>query len=194
MSSNTSKYKHLSVPLHSSTDDEDEDDDEEGEDEDQDVGDEEQEQDSQGFHRRVDAMHQASGTDFVAPYFPLALAVSRECPLRFNFDLRLLDDLRLPCELVSRREMSMLPSGEGASQQEVSFNTCEEAVTYCRERLQQGWLLDSAERDSGKRARLSHPELQKERLFQQEGRSLSTALASGIPELDLALDHVRLDR
>ena len=55
-------------------------------------------------------MHQASGTDFVAPYFPLALAVSSESPLQFNFDLRLLDHLRLPCELVGRTEMAMLPS------------------------------------------------------------------------------------
>ena len=78
---------------------------------------------------------------------------------------------------------------------EVRFNTSEEAVTYCQERLRQGWLLDSAaERDPRKRPRLSHPELQKETLFKQQGRSLEKALASGIPELDLALDQVRLDR
>ena len=139
-------------------------------------------------------MHQASGTDFVAPYFPLALAVSSESPLQFNFDLRLLDHLRLPCELVGRTEMAMLPSEEATSQ-EVRFNTSEEAVTYCQERLRQGWLPDSAgQRDPRKRPRLSHPELHKERLFKQEGRSLEKALASGIPELDLAFDQVRLDR
>lgn len=180
----------MSFLLHSSTDDEDE---EEEEEEDEEEGDEDEPEDSQGFHRRVDAMHQASGTDFVAPYFPLALAVSRECPLQFNFQLRLLDTLRLPCELVARTEMPMIPSGEATSQ-EVSFNTSEEAVVYCQERLRQGWWLNSAERDPRQRPRLSHPELQKERLFEQEGRSLENALASGIPELDLALDQVRLDR
>ena len=164
------------------------------EEEQEDQGDEETEQDSQGFHRRVDAMHQASGTDFVAPYFPLALAVSRERPLQFNFDLRLLDSLRLPCELLARTETAMPPSGEVGSQ-EVSFNNSQEAVTYCEERLRQGWLPDSAHREpTGKRARLSHPKLQKEQLFREEGRSLDRLLASGIAELDLALDQVRLDR
>ena len=166
-------------------DDKDEEEDEEEE--------EDQPEDSQGFHRRVDAMHLTSGPDFVAPYFPLALAVSRECLLQFNFELRLLDTLRLSCELVARTEMPMIPSGEATSQ-EVSFNTSKEAVTYCQERLHQGWWLNSAERDPRKRPRLSHPKLQKERLFEQEGRSLENALASGIPELDLALDRVQLDR
>lgn len=91
-----------------------------------------------------------SGDRFVAPYVPLALAVSRECPLQFNFDLRLLYHLCLPCELVARTEMPMLPSGEATSQ-EVSFYTSEEGVTYCQECLHQGWLLDSAERDPCKR-------------------------------------------
>lgn len=63
----------------------------------------------------------------MALYFPLALVVSRECSLQFNFDL---DHLCSPCELVARTEMAMLPSGEATSQ-EVSFNTSEEAVTYC---------------------------------------------------------------
>ena len=141
-------------------------------------------------------MHQASGTDFVAPYFPLALAVSRECPLQFNFDLHLhvLDHLQLPCNLVARTEMPMLPSREATSQ-EVRFNTSEEAVAYCQERLCQARLLDSADqRDPCKRPRLSHPELQTEMLFKQEGRSLEKALASGIPKLDLVLDQVWLDR
>ena len=89
--------------------------------------------------------------------------------------------------------MPVLPSGEATSQ-EVSFNTSEEAVAYCQERLCQGWLLDSAEGDPCKRPRLSDPELQKERLFKQEGRSLGKTLASGIRELDLPLDQVRLDR
>lgn len=73
-----------------------------------------------------------SGDRFVAPYIPLALAVSRECPLQFNFNLHLhvLDHLQLPCNLVARTEMPMLPSGEATSQ-EVSFNTSEEAITYC---------------------------------------------------------------
>ena len=139
-------------------------------------------------------MHQASETDFVAPYFPLALAVSREHPLQFNFNLPLLDNLRLPCELLVRTETAMPPSGEVGSQ-EVSFNNSEETATYCQEHLRQGWLPDSAQQEpTGKRARLSHPHLQKEQLFKEEGRSLDKLLASGIAELDLVLDQVRLDR
>lgn len=50
-------------------------------------------EDSPGLHQRVDNMHANSGTDFVAPYFPTALAKSREQPLEFNFDMRFLDSL-----------------------------------------------------------------------------------------------------
>jgi len=139
-------------------------------------------------------MHETSGTDFVAPYFPLALAVSRESPLEFNFDLRLLDDLRLPCELVARAETPMMPAGQEGSQ-EVTFTTSEEAVHYCQQRLREGWLVEAAQRDPrNKRQRLSHPGLQKAELFKEEGKSLQTLLGSGIPELDLGLDQVRLDR
>ena len=83
---------------------------------DEDVGDKKVERDSKRFHWQVDTMHQPSGTDFVAPYFPLALAVSSECPLPLNFDLWLLDHLCLPCELVATTEMTMLPSEEATSQ------------------------------------------------------------------------------
>ena len=101
-------------------------------------------QDSPGFHWRVDAVHETSGTDFVAPYFPLALAVSRESPLQFNFDLRLLDDLRLPCKLVARAETPMMPAGQEGSPQ-VSFKTSEEAVGYCQQRLREGWLIEAGQ-------------------------------------------------
>jgi len=156
----------------------------------------EESRDPEGFHQRVDLMHQDSGTDFVVPYFPAALAVSSECPMRFNFDLRLLDDLRLPCQLVARTEVSMVPSGEDDQpRQPVTFKTSEEAISYCEERLREGWLVGSDAGDErSRKKRLSHPELKKEQLFQQEGKNLDNLLASGIPELDLALDKVRLDR
>ena len=68
--------------------------------------------------------------------------------------------LRLPCELVARTEMPMIPPGEATSQ-EVSFNTSKEAITYCQSHLRQGWWLNSAERDLRKRPRLSHPSCRK---------------------------------
>lgn len=139
-------------------------------------------------------MHQESGTDFVAPYFPLALAVSRQSPLQFNFDLRLLDCLRLPCELGARTGTPTIPAAD-ESGQEVTFNTSQEAIDYCQKRLREGWLPEAAERDPGRsRPRLSHPAIRKEHLFQQEGKSLDKLLASGISELDMALEQVRLDR
>jgi len=88
-------------------------------------------EDSPEFHCHVDGMHQGSGTDFVAPYFPTALAVSKEFSLAFNFNLHLLDHLRLPCELVARTEMAMIPSGETASQA-VTFKSSEKAIIYCK--------------------------------------------------------------
>ena len=61
--------------------------------------------------------------------------------------------------------------------------------------LREGWFLASGARsDSRRRLRLSHPELQKERMFKQEGTSLENLLASGIAGLDLALNQQRLDR
>lgn len=82
----------------------------------------------------MDTKHQEYGTGFVAPNFPLVLAVSRESPMQFSFDLRLLDHLHLPCELVARTGMPMIPAREESSQ-EVSLNTSEEAIRYCQQCL-----------------------------------------------------------
>ena len=130
----------------------------------------------------------------MAPYFPLALAVSSKSPLQFNFNLPLLDHLRLPCELVARMGTPTIPTRDESSQ-EVSFNTSQETVSYCQQHLREGWLLEAVERDPGKsQPRLSHPAITKEQLFQQECKSLEKVPTSGIPELDLALDQVWLDR
>lgn len=149
--------------------------------------------DPPGLHQRVDQMHEASGTDFVVPYFPTALAV-KDNPLEFNFDLRLLDTLSLPCRIDSREDMALVPSvGTRPAAEPIHFQSTAEAIAYCSEKLKAGWMQKSAEESSAHK-RLSHPDLDKERLFGQEGKPLQHLLGSGIGELDANLQKVRLDR
>ena len=149
--------------------------------------------DTPGLHQRVDQMHEASGTDFVVPYFPTALAV-KDNPLEFNFDLRLLDTLSLPCEIDSREDMALVPSvGTQRGAEPIHFQSTAEAIAYCSEKLKAGWMQKSAEESSAHK-RLSHPDLDKEGLFGQEGKPLQHLLESGIGELDTNLQKVRLDR
>ncbi|KAJ7393632.1 hypothetical protein OS493_006619 [Desmophyllum pertusum] len=95
--------------------------------------------------------------------------------------------------------MDLVRSAEaaGPAGQPVKFQSSLEAATYCEERLREGWLVasDSSGADKGaSRTRLSHPGLDKERMFHQEGKSLVQLLASGVAELDSRLNTVRLDR
>jgi len=139
-------------------------------------------------------MHEASGTDFVIPYFPTALAV-KDQPLEFNFELHLLDTLSLPCEIVPREEMDLVPSaGEQPVPEPIHFQNTAEAVQYCNQKIKAGWMKHSVSGESSTQKRLSHPELNKERMFQQEGKPLQHLLGSGIGELDANLQNVRLDR
>lgn len=151
------------------------------------------------FHQAVDALHRGSG-QFVAPFFPLAFAVSPDRPLDFNFDLRLLDELTLPRPILSRDEdlvatLRDAPTTEG--EQKVTFANAQEAVTHCRQKLREGWAVPR-ERGSHARgerqARLSHPDLDKDVLFRSEGKALDKALASGQKDFDSNLHLVRLDR
>lgn len=136
-------------------------------------------------------MHQGSNTDFVVPYFPRALAVSSERSLKFNFDLRLLDTLSLPCEIVSRDENTLLTSTP--SDEPVKFNNAPDAIAYCHEKMRDGWPVNTQPEPSQQR-RLRHPELQKEQLFAVEGKSLQHLLTSGVAELDANVKKVKLDR
>lgn len=133
-------------------------------------------------------MHVNSGTDFVTPYFPTALAKSREHPLEFNFDMRFLDSLTLPCEIVSRENMELVVDSS-STPEPVKFPNTADAITYCQEKMK-GWGAGK----STSHKRLSHPDLNKDRLFEEEGRALEDLLISGITSLDCNLKKVRQDR
>lgn len=74
--------------------------------------------------------------------------------------------------------MAMIPSGDGET---ASDN--KEAITYCQERGREGgregWLV-AADGSEASHRRLSHPALNKEHLFHQEGKSLEKLLVSGL--------------
>ena len=124
----------------------------------------------------LDLMDEDSGTNFVFPYFRTISAVSPNRPIQFNFDLRLLDDLCLPCELVSREDTVQLPSGQEQPASAVTFASSQEALTYCEERLRkvclvEGWAKEKQPSDSG---HPSHPRLDKEHMFHKEGNGSSS--------------------
>lgn len=142
----------------------------------------------------IDRRLRESGEPFQKPYFPVALAVSRERPLRFNFQLRLLDSLSLPSPLVSRKDTILIPADQEPDEP-VKFADTAEAIAYCQDHLSSGWRLqEKGGNASGRRGRPSHPELEKESLFRQEGRSLRHLITSGLQDFDSKLDDVRLDR
>lgn len=148
-------------------------------------------------HASIDQAQRDSGDDFRTPYFPKALAVSSDRPLHFNFDPRLLDSLSLPCELVAREEAALVPAAARESPTEsVGFQNSAQAITYCQERLRTGWLVENKDdtRNRAEKRQLSHPELDKERMFRQEGSALHQLLSSGLEQFDSSLRDVRLDR
>lgn len=158
------------------------------------AGEDEAEPMSEAQYRSIDQRLRESGEPFRKPYFPLALAVSRELPLRFNFRLRLLDSLSLPSPLVSRKDAILIPADQEPDEP-VEFADTAEAIAYCQENLSSGWRLqEKGDQARGGRGRPSHPELEKESLFRQEGRSLRHLISSGQADLDSKLDDVRLDR
>lgn len=149
-------------------------------------------------HASIDQAQRDSGDDFITPYFPKALAVSSDRPLHFNFDLRLLDSLSLPCELVAREEAVLVPAAreQDTPTESVGFQNSAQAIAYCQERLRTGWLVKNKDdtRSRAAQRQLSHPELDKERLFRQEGSALHQLLSSGLEQFDSSLGDVRLDR
>lgn len=177
------------------SDDDDEDEEEEDAAE-EDATSEPEIEDDAGFHMRVDAMHREAGSsEFVAPYFPLALAVSAEQPLEFNFDLWLMDSLKLPREIHSREEQPAFISEEErrAPPAEVAFENSREAVEYCRQKIEVGWGVKVRD-PAGGQQRLTHPRIDKHQLFVNHGRSLAKFLGSGEEAFDGNLRSVKMDR
>ena len=129
------------------------------------------------------------------PYFPLAFAECNERPLDFNFDLFLLDNLALSTRIRGRGSPEDEPTNDPEEQQPVHFENAEEAIRYCRERLESGWKVVRAndERRNQGQVRLSHSQVDKWKLFQKDGDRISKALRSGQDDFDSNLHLVRMD-
>jgi hypothetical protein len=112
----------------------------------------------------------------VQPYFPKAFALSPDEPLQFNFGLRVLDRLELPCPI----------RGEGGP---VRFGDAEQAIEYLRDEVA-AWCQEQTPvpQQAGSGASLS-----KRQLFLEQGQPLAGNLRAGVPALDTHLDNVRLD-
>lgn len=124
-------------------------------------------------------------------YFPLAFALSRDEPLKFNFDLRVLDDLHLPRAIGA-------PGREPSEDTPVTFADASQASAYLRQHLA-AWDVPPEERPAGTSTSNSAPSqigapISKRALFASDCQSLASALRSGEDHLDANLDRVRLDR
>ena len=117
-------------------------------------------------------------------FFPLAFATSKESPLQFNFDLCLLDALKLPCSILESQDE------EG----QVTFESRLQAIEYCRKAMKQWKRENCAGPRTPHQPCRSHPEIDKERLFQSEGRSLESLMESKDQQYDGNLSWVREDR
>lgn len=129
----------------------------------------------------LEGLFEARGVD---PYFPLAYARSRDSPLEFNFNMAVLDDLRLPRRLAADRE-----TPEDDQDQPVVFGDSSEAVRYLQQNTA-GW--EPQNRPAVRWSRGATLSLRG--LFDEEGTALSPMLESGIASLDQNLSDVRLDR
>ena len=147
-------------------------------------------------HRRVNLLHEnTTNGNFAVPYFPSAFSRSDDRPMEFNFELRLLDELRLRKPILSRDEEQNLALSprHGEEDQSVSFESAQQAIDYCSQRLEEGWSVERRTA-TGRESRLEHPDLEKEALFAREGWALERALQTGQAHFDQNLGLVRLDR
>ena len=152
---------------------------------------------SPSAHRRLDSsLREQEAHIALKPYFPLAFAECRERPLDFNFDLFLLDNLVLPTHISARGQPEDESTTEPDEQQPVTFENAEEAIRYCREKLESGWKVVRAndEPRSQSQVRLSHEQVNKWKLFKKDGYRISRALRSGQDNFDSNLHLVRMDR
>ena len=115
--------------------------------------------------------------------------------MEFNFDLRLLDRLVLRKPILPRneeRDLVLSTERSDESDQRVTFERAEDAIQYCRQKLEEGWGVQRPE--EARQSRLEHPALKKEALFTRDGRPLAKVLTTGQRQLDRNLGLVRLDR
>lgn len=100
--------------------------------------------------------------------------------MAYNFDLNVMDELRLPCAVNAAAE------GDG----EVTFGSRSEAASYLRGEIRQ-WVSAQTVTTPDP---LSEAPLSKKDLFEKEGRALADTLRTGLSELDANVECVRLDR
>ena len=136
---------------------------------------------SQGDYIRIS--REMAESEAVQPYFPLAFAKSPEQPLEFDFDLFLLDKLKLP--------RPILQPSEG----EQVFASREELIDRCKAELD-ALLRDRTRYRPRPREKADHLakkpiRLLKRTLFMSEGRPL---IRSGVESFDANLACVREDR
>lgn len=140
-------------------------------------------QDNASFHQCVDAIEWKEEEQ---PYFPSTLAVTADHTQEFNFDLFLMDELKLLWEIRARSGNGQ--NDDGVQEQEVVFQSKTEAAAYCRQQLA-GWRVE--ERAESGVHRLSDPGINKMALFTSDGHMVA-GLRSGRTEWDKHLSLVRL--
>ena len=104
--------------------------------------------------------------------------------------------MALPTRISGRGSPEKESTTDPEEQQTVHFENAEEAIGYCREKLESGWKVVRAndERRSQSQVRLSHSQVDKSKLFQEDGDRISKALRSGQDDFDANLHLVRMDR
>lgn len=143
------------------------------------IDEEEDEANSPSFYAEVDQAMAA------LPYFPLAFAKSKDEPLKFNFELAVLDSLELPCHILEPAEVTL-------NDTKVTFSDRKEAVQYCQQKLAP-WR-DQARRRTQAQSHQTLDSNTRRTMFMDEGRPLESLLKCGIEDLDQNLYRVREDR
>ena len=106
------------------------------------VTDESVEPSSPSTYRRLDSvLREQEAPTALQPYFPLPFAECRERPLDFNFDLFLLDNLALLTRISGRGSPEDESTTDPEKKQPVHFENAEEAIRYCRKKLESGWKV-----------------------------------------------------
>ncbi len=123
------------------------------------------------------------GSEPPPPYFPPALAVSKERPLEFNFELYLFDTLQL--------SQGLFPADRDGP---VDFPSLTECRSYCERFVQQeiGAQVGVAD-ERHTLAQEMRDRLDKEAMFRQSGVSLSARMITGNGRFDANLDNLRVD-